>query len=51
MNRCTKTNEVWSSKISWIYARVLFESFCLTNLLSTARVRSFEIMLGQILNH
>jgi hypothetical protein len=47
MNRCTKTNELRYSKISWTYLQVLFESsFCLTHFLNMTMVRNFEVMLG-----
>jgi hypothetical protein len=43
--------EVWYSERSYTYLKVLFESFCLTKLLSMVMVRSFEVMFGQTLNH
>jgi hypothetical protein len=45
MNRCTYTNEVWSSETSWTYLQVLFDPLCyLTELLNIMMVRDYEVM-------
>jgi hypothetical protein len=52
MDRCTYTNEVWYSEISWEYQHFYFHNYVvLSKFLSVAIVLNFEVMLGQMLSH
>jgi hypothetical protein len=46
MKRCTLTNKVWYSEISWAYPQILLQPSYFLKLLKIAMVRNIEVMLG-----